>query len=68
MSETAQHIVQGSSVLKNQAAQKRALAEFLLEQASALTNKAIELNNSATKMDALARREAQVEVHGDRGV
>ena len=68
MSETMQHIVSGSSVLKNQAAQKRALAEFLLEQASALANKALELNNSATKMEILTRSEVQVEVHGDRGV
>ena len=67
MSETpAQPVVtrvlKASSVLKNQAAQKRAVAEFLRVQASVLINKAHELENSADSMDRLGSVEAQVEV------
>lgn len=66
MSEKAQPVVtrvlKASSVLKNQAAQKRAVAEFLRAQASVLINKAHELENSAAAMERLGSVEAQVEV------
>lgn len=55
-------IVEASSVLKNQAAQKRAVAGFLRAQASQLIAKAMELENSADTMERLGSIEAQVEV------
>ena len=64
-------IIKGSSVLKNQAQQKREEAAYLRGLAARLSAnaeeieaRALHLEGSADRMDRLATVKSQVEVHG----